>query len=82
MANPEWSVKAVKVLDEYILRIWCEDGNVKDFDCREIYHEKPFELLQDKSFFSRAYVFADTVAWSDEIDIAPEYLYEHGQPVN
>ena len=82
MSNPEWSVKAVEVRDDYILRIWFEDGSVKEFDCREIYCEKPFEPLQDRKFFSRAHVFADTVAWSEEIDIAPEYLYEHGKNIN
>lgn len=82
MPNPDWSVNAVEVRDGYILRIWFEDGSIKEFDCREIYNEKPFEPLQDKKFFSQAYVFADTVAWSEEIDIAPEYLYEHGTSID
>ena len=81
MPNPEWVVNAVEVRDNYILRLWFEDGSVKDFDCRTIFTEKPFEPLQDRLFFSQAHVFADTIAWSDEIDIAPEYLYEHGKNV-
>lgn len=80
MSNPKWCVNAVEVHDDYILRIWFEDGSVKDFNCREIFTDKPFEPLQDRCFFSQAHVFADTVAWNDEIDIAPEYLYEHGKP--
>ena len=82
MSNPEWVVHAVEIRSNYILRLWFEDGSVKDFDCKDIFSEKPFEPLQDISFFSKAHVFADTVAWSDEIDIAPEYLYEHGENVN
>ena len=82
MPNPEWTVNALEFVGDYVLRLWFEDGSVKDFDCRDIYHDKPFEPLQDISFFACAHVFADTVAWSAEIDIAPEYLYEHGQSIN
>lgn len=81
MSNPDWAVTAVEVRDNYVLRLWFEDGSVKDFDCQALLTEKPFELLQDKYFFSQAHVFADTIAWSDEIDIAPEYLYEHGKDI-
>ena len=81
MPNPEWCVNAVEVRDNYILRLWFEDGSVKDFDCHELLNEKPFQPLQNKSLFSQAHIFADTVAWNDEIDIAPEYLYEHGKDV-
>ncbi len=77
MQNPEWVVNAVQVRDDYVLRLRFEDGSVRDFDCHEIFNDKPFQPLQDKSFFAKAHVFADTVAWNDEIDIAPEYLYEH-----
>lgn len=80
MRTLDWAVNAVKVRDNYTLRLWFEDGSVKDFDCKEIFNDRPFEPLKDVSFFKRAHVFADTVAWSDEIDIAPEYLYEHGVP--
>ena len=81
MPNPDWVVNAVEARENYTLRLWFEDGSVKDFDCKEIFTDKPFEPLQDESFFSRAHLFADTVAWSEEIDIAPEYLYEHGKRI-
>ena len=81
MPNPDWVVNSVEVRENYILRLQFEDGSVKDFDCHELLNEKPFEQLQDKFFFSQARVFADTVAWNDEIDIAPEYLYEHGKNI-
>ena len=79
MPNPKWCVNAVEARENYILRLWFEDGSVKDFDCREIFNDKPFEPLKDRFFFAQAHVFADTIAWNDEIDIAPEYLYEHGK---
>ena len=81
MPSLDWAVNAVEVRDNYVLRLWFEDGSVKDFDCHEIFNDKPFQPLQDISFFAKAHVFADTVAWNDKIDIAPEYLYEHGKIV-
>lgn len=47
MPNPNWVVNAVKVRDNYILRLWFEDGSVKDFDCSQIFTEKPFQPLQN-----------------------------------
>ena len=81
MPNPKWCVNSVEVRDNYILRLCFEDGSVKDFDCSELLTDKPFQPLQDRVLFSKAHIFADTVAWSSEIDIAPEYLYEHGKNV-
>ena len=81
MTNPNWVVNDVKVLDNYTLRLYFEDGSVKDFDCSKIFNEKPFQPLHDKNFFAQAHIFADTVAWNEDIDIAPEYLYEHGKKI-
>jgi hypothetical protein len=44
--------------------------------------EKPvFSDLKNIVFFLCARVDCGTVVWNDEIDIAPEYLYECGRPV-
>ena len=81
MPNPNWVVNDVQVRDNYILRLWFEDGSVKDFDCSEIFNDKPFQPLRNKKFFAQAHIFADTVAWNEYIDIAPEYIYEYGKTV-
>ena len=61
MSNPNWVVNDSKNLDNCTLRFCFEDRIVKVFDCED--------------FFAQAHIFADTVAWNDKIDIAPEYLY-------
>ena len=81
MPNPEWIVNDVQFRDNYILRLWFEDGSVKDFDCSEIFNDKPFQPLRDKKFFAQAHILQTQVAWNKHIDIAPEYLYEHGKSV-
>lgn len=64
-----------------MLRLWFEDGSVKDFDCTELLNDKVYSPLHNISFFRQAQALYGTVRWSDEIDIAPEYLYEHGKDI-
>lgn len=40
-----------------------------------------FADLQSLPFFLSAYVSGDTVIWNDEVDIAPEHLYECSTPI-
>ena len=81
MPNPEWVVNALEFRGGYILRLWFEDSSVKDFDCTELLDDKVYSPLRNMSFFRQAQALYGSVRWSDEIDIAPEYLYEHGKSV-
>ena len=65
----------VKPQNDFLLLLEFENGEKKEFDCKTLFDKKPFHKLQDKYFFNRAKVSFGTVAWSDEIDIAPETLY-------
>ena len=81
MSNPEWTVNALEFRGNYILRLTFEDGSVKDFDCTELLDDRVYSPLRNMSFFRQAQALYGTVRWSEEIDIAPEYLYEHGKDV-
>ena len=61
--------------DDFLLFLEFDNGEKKEFDCKNIFDKKPFQVLKDKSFFKKAKVEFGTVVWSDEIDIAPETLY-------
>lgn len=65
----------VEPKDDFLLLLKFENGEQKEFDCKPLFDKKPFQKLQDKSFFNRAKVMFGTVGWPDEIDIAPETLY-------
>jgi hypothetical protein len=39
-------------------------------------HRGVFKELANKNIFNTAYVSFDTVAWKNEVDLAPEVLYE------
>ena len=82
MPNPEWVVNTLEFRGNYVLRLTFEDGSIKDFDCRELLDDPIYRSLHNMSFFHQAQALYGTVRWNDVIDIAPEYLYEHGKNVN
>lgn len=82
MATPKWVVKSVQPKPDYTLLLQFADGKEKIFDAMELLDIPIYEELKNPGFFLKARVEGDTVCWSDEIDIAPEYLYEKSVPVN
>lgn len=67
---------------DYQVKVVFNDGACRVFDFSPVIAKYPvFKELSDISKF-RNYVLTDTFEWNDgEIDIAPEYLYEHGVDV-
>lgn len=82
---PVWHVVAVEPHDDYSLIVTFQSGVKKRYDMRPLIEGdkafKPYAPLKDLDFFMRAYVDG-SVAWSDEIDIAPEELYDNGVAVD
>ena len=70
MIDKSLRVLNVKYMDEYKLKVKFSDGNTKLIDLKEY-------LEKNKTLFKEAYVDF-TVCWPNEIDIAPEVLYELG----
>ncbi len=80
MNNPKWCVKSVVPTKDYELILTFEYGERKKFDMKPYLEDPCNEPLRDLSFFLKAHVVYDTVGWSEDIDIAPEYLYEQSVP--
>ena len=80
----EWQVIAVEPHEDYTMTVTFRYGEKKLYDMRPLIDGdkafKPYAPLKDITFFMQAYV-DDSVAWSDEIDIAPEELYDNGKPL-
>ena len=53
----------------------------KLFDARPLLAKAIYKPLNNLNFFLTAKADCSSVAWSDEIDIAPEYLYECSLPL-
>ena len=82
MSIPDWCVLNVEVIPPYTLKLWFQDGSIKLYDFTPNFKYNVFARLKNPGFFKHAHVSGDSVAWNDDIDIAPEELYENGIPVN
>ncbi|GHV68231.1 hypothetical protein FACS1894199_15150 [Bacteroidia bacterium] len=70
-----WKVKSVSPLDNYMLLLTFEGGERRRFDMKPYLACGVFRSLQDASMFSTVRVCADSIAWQNNVDIAPETLY-------
>ncbi|GAB6391551.1 MAG: DUF2442 domain-containing protein [Treponematales bacterium] len=73
------SVKEVKPLPGYRLKLTFENSAVRVFDMGPYLDTGVFRGLRDESLFKRVRVSFDTVEWPNGADIDPEILYEKGE---
>ena len=70
-------VQDVKVLNDRIMLITFTTGETRLFDST-ILNGPAFTPLEDDKIFSNPKVVHGVVTWNnEEIDCAPEYMYEH-----
>jgi len=69
-------------LKDYLIRITFDDGQIKVVDFQPYVKRKGvFSLLKDSTFFRSFFIDLNTICWPNGADVAPERLYELGQPV-
>ncbi len=79
--KPPIRVSGVRPLDEHRLWLRFNTGEVKIFDFSGELESPAFAPLRDRRIFDGVYIDYGVPMWNDgEIDIAPEYLYQHGAP--
>ena len=71
------SVTDIEYLGGYTLLCTFNDGAVKRVDLTPLLEYPAFLDLKDKDKFLQ-YGLDGTIIWANGADIAPEYLYEHG----
>ncbi|MBM4287996.1 MAG: DUF2442 domain-containing protein [Deltaproteobacteria bacterium] len=76
-------INHVRYLGDFCLRLWFNDGQVKDVDLKDDLYGEVFEPLQNQEFFQQVKVNPETktVEWPNGADFAPEYLSEIGQTI-
>lgn len=63
---------------DFTLIIEFADGKTKLFDMKPLLADEINKPLRNIDFFMTAKVDHQTVAWSDDLDLCPEYIYEKG----
>ncbi len=74
-------VKSVRPLPDYKLMALFTNGERRLFDFKPLLDLPCYQPLKDIDTFRGAYIELGAVAWSDDIDIAPETIFEKGIPV-
>ena len=69
----------IHVCDNYSVKVEFADGLIKICDLSDHLERGIFKALNDKGLFNLVHVEHGAAVWNDRIDIAPEYLYEHGK---
>lgn len=72
-------VSGVRPLEDYRLWVRFNTGEAKTIDFKPLLSSPAFSPLRDETLFRQVYIDYGVTVWNDgDIDIAPEYLYEHG----
>lgn len=82
MNVPVWIVKDVVPTENYSLLLTFADGSKRIYNARPLLEKAIFADLKSLPFFMTARISGDTVVWNEDVDIAPEHLYECSVPVN
>ena len=76
--EPVIKVCGVRASQGHKLWLRFTTGEVKVFDFTPLLKEAGFALLADEHTFAGVYIDHGVTVWNDgDVDIAPEYLYEH-----
>lgn len=70
----------VKCIGPRALRVWFDEGSVKDVDLSDAPWGEVFEPLRDPEIFKQIFVNREsgTVEWPNGADLAPTFLYAKG----
>lgn len=67
----------VKPLENYILEIKFDNGEIKQFDVKPYLNHKAFEQLKEIDMFNTVKVAGISVGWENGADICPDELYNN-----
>jgi len=72
-------ITGVRPLPNYHLSVRLNDGSTKIVDMGSLLSEPCYKPLADQDTFNSVYLDYGAPTWNDgEIDLAPEYVLEHG----
>ena len=74
------TVTDVKASCNFSLLLTFSNGEKRLYDAKPLLKEKLYQDLRNPNLFLQAKALYGTVVWNDNLDIAPEYLYEQSIP--
>ena len=78
--KPVFGIESVRPSENFRLMIRFNNGETRLFDARKLMEEPIFEPLKNVQLFMQAHTDGVAVLWNEDLDVAPEYLYENSEP--
>lgn len=75
------SITEVVPMENYLLKLTFQNKEQKLFDMKPYLNKGIFTELKDKSMFNSVRISFDSIEWSNEADLDPEFLYEYSQKI-
>ncbi|MDI6793389.1 MAG: DUF2442 domain-containing protein [bacterium] len=78
------NVSDAKHLKEYEIWLKFDNGLERIVDLKDTIfsdHRKVFEPLRKAEYFKKFTIRYNTIVWPNEVDFAPEFLYEIGKEI-
>lgn len=69
----------VKPLNDYILEIVFDNGEIKQFDVKPYLKFKSFKELNDEKKFKKVEIAGLSIEWENGADICPDELYNNSR---
>ncbi len=70
-----------KYISDYKILVTFDNGERRIADFKKWLKGGMYKPLEDKNYFKKFFVDGWTISWKNGADIAPETLYEEGEPV-
>lgn len=70
----------VKPIENYMLQITFDNGEIKIFDVKPYLNLIQFKDLKNKDIFNSVKVAGLSIEWSNGADICPDELYNNSKP--
>lgn len=75
--DPAPPIAAIALRPEHVVRVFFQDGEVRDVDVTPTLDRQPFAALGDPETFELAHVgeYTGGLEWTDEIGLDPDVIY-------
>ncbi len=74
-------LKEVKAKESYILQLIYSNGEARILDMKPYLDFGIFKELKNEKIFNSVKISFDTIEWSNEADLDPEFIYNKSVPI-